>query len=325
MKHMNKLLAMCMALLMVVSCLPIAHAAEVADATINTSANCSLTIYKYDWTNAVKDGVWNEDSFISTGWRESYVEEVLGAAVRTGDSNAAKDHVLGNAQTSNGYAIKGVEFTILRVADIVTFTESANDQHPDYNLNQVLYGFNKTQSADLLKALGLANGASRYTNADGTTKLDSANYYYVSDVIINALADALNEISTTVKDALEAYIAASDSKIVMDETNADGMTTKIENLYVAGEAAGGVHGRNRLMGNSLLDVIVFGRNAGKYASAHSKGVKLGKLTLSHVDKFAKEMADAGVEPKVESPLLLPSYTHGNPKLADKYTWGHTEL
>ncbi len=105
----------------------------------------------------------------------------------------------------------------------------------------------------------------------------------------------------------------------------DESVTNVPNLYVAGEAAGGVHGRNRLMGNSLLDVIVFGRNAGKYASAHSKGVKLGKLTLSHVDKFAKEMADAGVEPKVESPLLLPSYTHGNPKLADKYTWGHTEL
>ena len=153
MKHMTKLLAMCMALLMVVSCLPIAHAAEVADATINTSANCSLTIYKYDWTNALKDGVWNEDSFISTGWRESYVEEVLGSTVRVGDSNAAKDHILGNGQISNGYAIKGVEFTILRVADIVTFTESAADMHADYNLNQVLYGFNKTKSADLLKAL----------------------------------------------------------------------------------------------------------------------------------------------------------------------------
>ncbi|HSW36526.1 MAG TPA: FAD-dependent oxidoreductase, partial [Candidatus Limnocylindrales bacterium] len=36
----------------------------------------------------------------------------------------------------------------------------------------------------------------------------------------------------------------------------------VENLYVAGEAAGGIHGTNRLMGNSLLDVIVFGRRAG---------------------------------------------------------------
>ena len=44
----------------------------------------------------------------------------------------------------------------------------------------------------------------------------------------------------------------------------------VENLYVAGEAAGGVHGRNRLMGNSLLDVIVFGRDAGKAAAAKAK-------------------------------------------------------
>ena len=36
----------------------------------------------------------------------------------------------------------------------------------------------------------------------------------------------------------------------------------IPGLFVAGEAVGGIHGRNRLMGNSLLDVIVFGRQAG---------------------------------------------------------------
>ena len=39
--------------------------------------------------------------------------------------------------------------------------------------------------------------------------------------------------------------------------------TDVENLFVAGEAVGGIHGRNRLMGNSLLDIIVFGRNAGQ--------------------------------------------------------------
>ena len=61
--------------------------------------------------------------------------------------------------------------------------------------------------------------------------------------------------------------------------------TCVENLFVAGEAAGGVHGENRLMGNSLLDVIVFGRNAGKYAAAKAKTVEVGKLTLDHVAKF----------------------------------------
>ena len=93
------------------------------------------------------------------------------------------------------------------------------------------------------------------------------------------------------------------------DITADGMTTKIENLYVAGEAVGGIHGRNRLMGNSLLDIIVFGRNAGKSASAKSKDVEVGTLSLAHVDNFAKEMAEAGIETDVVSPKLLPNYTN----------------
>ena len=90
------------------------------------------------------------------------------------------------------------------------------------------------------------------------------------------------------------------------DITSDGMTA-IENLFVAGEAVGGIHGRNRLMGNSLLDIIVFGRNAGRNASAKSKDVTTGRLTLSHVDAFAKEMADAGIETDVVSPKLLPDY------------------
>ena len=143
MKKLRKILMLCLAVIMCLSCTSLAFAAEVDDATIDTDANCSLTIWKYDWTNALKDGVWNEDSFTSTGWRESYVEEILGEAVREGDANGETDNPLGNGQNANGYAIKGVEFSYLRVADIVTFTESANDQHPDYNQTMVLYGFNK--------------------------------------------------------------------------------------------------------------------------------------------------------------------------------------
>lgn len=96
----------------------------------------------------------------------------------------------------------------------------------------------------------------------------------------------------------------------------DGMTG-IENLFVAGEAVGGIHGRNRLMGNSLLDIIVFGRNAGRNAGNKSKDVTVGDLTLEHVDKFAKEMEDAGVQSDIVSPKLLPTYSHGNPEFADK--------
>ena len=83
--------------------------------------------------------------------------------------------------------------------------------------------------------------------------------------------------------------------------------TGIENLYVAGEAVGGIHGRNRLMGNSLLDIIVFGRNAGKNASEKSRSVSVGALTLEHVNAFAKELEEAGIHSDMVSPRLLPDY------------------
>ena len=92
------------------------------------------------------------------------------------------------------------------------------------------------------------------------------------------------------------------------DINADCMTTKIENLFVAGEAVGGIHGRNRLMGNSLLDIIVFGRSAGKNAAAKSKDVKVGALSLKHIDSFEAEISAAGIETEQVSPKLLPDYT-----------------
>ena len=89
----------------------------------------------------------------------------------------------------------------------------------------------------------------------------------------------------------------------------DCMTTNIKNLFVAGEAVGGIHGKNRLMGNSLLDIIVFGRSAGKNAAAKAKDTTVGKLTLSHVEKFEKEIAKAKIKTDVQSPKLLPNYTN----------------
>ena len=237
---MKKFFALMMTLVLLLSGIPTALAADAADATIDTDASCSLTIFKYDWTNAVKDGVWNEDSFISTGWRESYVEDVLGNAVRQGDADGSTGNDLGNGQNSNGYALKGVEFTTLKVADIVTFTESANDQHPDYNLTQVLYGFNKVNAADLLAAIGLADGAGRYTNADNTDKLSKDNYYYTSEALNKALAAALAANATTVKDALETYMASQDGAIVMAKTDENGKTIQRNlpvGLYLCVETA----------------------------------------------------------------------------------------
>ena len=91
------------------------------------------------------------------------------------------------------------------------------------------------------------------------------------------------------------------------EIDGDGFTKTIPNLLAAGEAAGGIHGRNRLMGNSLLDVIVFGRNAGKKAAAKAKEVELGTPNLDHVKAYAEELKEGHLETGDVSPRLLPNY------------------
>ncbi|MFQ7552954.1 MAG: FAD-binding protein [Blautia marasmi] len=91
------------------------------------------------------------------------------------------------------------------------------------------------------------------------------------------------------------------------EIGGDGYTKAIDNLLVAGEAVGGIHGRNRLMGNSLLDIIVFGRNAGKAAAAKAKETELGSMTLEHIEQYAEELKNAGIASDDVSPLLLPKY------------------
>lgn len=82
----------------------------------------------------------------------------------------------------------------------------------------------------------------------------------------------------------------------------------VKNLFVAGEAVGGIHGRNRLMGNSLLDIIVFGRNAGHFAAQRAKEVTVGALTLDHVNKFEEERKGADIKNDTLSPKILPDYT-----------------
>ena len=64
---------------------------------------------------------------------------------------------------------------------------------------------------------------------------------------------------------------------------------------------------NRLMGNSLLDIIVFGRDAGKHAAELTREVELGTPNLDHVEKFAEELEAAGIHTDRVSPLLLPPY------------------
>ena len=184
MKNLKKIMAMCLAVIMMISCIPAVYAADVANATIDPDAKGSLTLFKYDLTNAEKDGVW-DSSYVSTGVYDENVNKTLGDAIRAGDNDNSSD--LGNDDVSYGYAVKGVEFTYLKVAEIVQFTESEKDG-VTYNHVEVLYGIDKTVGAD---------------------QLDENKYFYQSDVLIDALALALETNSTSVKNALEAYIAAN--------------------------------------------------------------------------------------------------------------------
>ena len=84
--------------------------------------------------------------------------------------------------------------------------------------------------------------------------------------------------------------------------------TAIPGLFAAGEVVGGVHGENRLMGNSLQDIITFGRRSGVAAAEYvNNGVQLGPLTLKHVTRFEQELKDAGVDHPMVAPILLPEY------------------
>lgn len=87
--------------------------------------------------------------------------------------------------------------------------------------------------------------------------------------------------------------------------------TSLKGLYVAGEAAGGIHGRNRLMGNSLLDILVFGRRAGRaaadYARTEGAAKKPVKLSLDHARKYNLAVKQAGIPKSRKAPILLPDY------------------
>ena len=83
--------------------------------------------------------------------------------------------------------------------------------------------------------------------------------------------------------------------------------TKLPGLYAAGEICGGIHGKNRLMGNSQLDLYVFGRRAGKAAAERVKTAEIGKLNLDHLDEYEKWLEEGNVETDRKSPMLLPEY------------------
>lgn len=185
MKKIHRVLALLMAALMVIGLMTTAF----AEPTIDPAKKASLSIYKYDITTASAEGAWDVESYVSTGLHDDAVIDKL-----------------------SKYAIQGVEFTYLRVADITMNNEVVDGQRQV----GVLYGFdNSDRSTAVLSAIGL-------TNADAH-KTDNGINYFTSDMLNNKLSAALAANTTTVKNALET--AVKNDGVTMTETDATGHTS----------------------------------------------------------------------------------------------------
>ena len=207
---MKKLISMLLAVLMVCSITIPAWAAPVEEAIIDTTRTGSINIYKYDLTNAEKDGVWNS-SYVSTGNRdENGVETILGSTGRVSHLNENGD--------AYGYALKGVEFSVIKVGDIKLYSKSEeNEEHVE-----LLYGIAPNpQNNAFLATIGVS-ADDRYADAD--EQIDGVTFYYFrSDVLINGLKTALETNATDTKNALENYVVTSGG-MKMPETDAYGHT-----------------------------------------------------------------------------------------------------
>lgn len=207
MKKLTRIVAMVLAAVMAFTAT--VFAADVGTATIDTDRKTSLSVYKYDLTRAQADGKW-DGSYVSTGIYDENVNKVLGDT--SFDNHSATNNL------AYGYAIKGVEFSYLKVADIATYSEQ--EGNGAYKV-MVQYGLKQgTASNDLLKALNLKS-----TDA---YRSDSGVDYFVSDTLSNALANALRTNATSTKNALERYMKANNAK-PMPETDEYGHS-QVNNL-----------------------------------------------------------------------------------------------
>ena len=185
MKKIHRVFAMLMAAIMALSLVTTAF----AEPTIDPAKKASLSIYKYDITKASEDGVWDAESYVSTGLHDDAVIDKL-----------------------NKYAIQGVEFTYLKVADVTMNNEVVDGQRQV----GVLYGFDTSDRSNaVLSAIGL-------TAADAL-KTEGGINYFTSDMLNNKLAAALATNATNVKNALET--AVKNGGVAMTETDATGHTS----------------------------------------------------------------------------------------------------
>ena len=189
---MKKLLSLLLALTLLCSLTIPAF----ADTTIDTTRTGSVDLWKYDLTSARKDGVW-DGSYVSTGVRDQDgVEAVLGDPTRVTP--------LGAGGEAYGYAVKGVVFTYLKVADIKSFTVTENNTEH----TELLYGIvSNTANTAFLTAIGVSAN-DRYAAADETNN-GVTTHYYRSDTLIAGLKNALDANATTAKNALETFVTGN--------------------------------------------------------------------------------------------------------------------
>ena len=185
MKKIHRVLALLMAALMAFGLMTTAF----AEPTIDASKKASFSIYKYDITKASEDGVWDAESYVSSDLHDDAVIDKL-----------------------SKYAIQGVEFTYLKVADITINNELVDNQHQV----GVLYGFDTSDhSSAVLSAIGLT--------ASDAHKTENGINCFTSDTLNNKLAAALAANATNVKNALET--AVKNGGVAMTETDAAGHTS----------------------------------------------------------------------------------------------------
>src|SRR5438132_1860770 len=96
------------------------------------------------------------------------------------------------------------------------------------------------------------------------------------------------------------------SQYMMGGIRAEAQTAQsnVPALFAAGEAAVGLHGANRLGGNSLSDLLVFGRRAGLAAAGHAKGNELPPIDSSQIEDAAQQMLAPFERPEGDSPYAI---------------------
>jgi succinate dehydrogenase / fumarate reductase flavoprotein subunit len=93
---------------------------------------------------------------------------------------------------------------------------------------------------------------------------------------------------------------------MMGGVRVDGDTqmSTVPGLFAAGEVAAGLHGANRLGGNSLSDLLVFGRRAGRYAAVFAREHGVGKINAADVDAAARRALEPFDRPGDEGPYKV---------------------